>query len=280
MIRHDCRKGARIRLVNALASGKGPERKLLRGERLKPHTARALLGHNARDWNGIVPDSHSPSDFRPTRGNFFVNTGTNRAQLRMIGAPHPYTNNAMQSFPYRSLTALTFLMLAVTGCSSVYVPSFIKVYQPDIAQGNILEAKQVAQLKVGMDKSQVNQILGTPALKDIFHQNQRETYVFYDKRGKNKAFKHILVVLYDTNGRVTKIEQSGDPLDQTPPHDLPETLRPGNEAAQTPAKDDKTSTESGAPDNKNPASDPYALTSPGNEPGLGSGQPLQPGGGL
>ncbi|ANJ67987.1 hypothetical protein A9404_11935 [Halothiobacillus diazotrophicus] len=185
----------------------------------------------------------------------------------------------MHPFPYRTLSALTLLMFALTGCSSVYIPSFIKVYQPDIAQGNILETKQVEQLKVGMDKSEVNQILGTPALKDIFHHNQRETYVFYDKRGKNKAFKHILVVIYDANGRVAKIEQSGDPLDQTPPQDLPEALRPGAEpAAET---TEPSANDADAPHKNGAASDPYALTPPGSSgSGLGAGQPLQPAGGL
>lgn len=186
----------------------------------------------------------------------------------------------MPASPYRSLPALTLLILALTGCSSVYVPSFIKVYQPDIAQGNIIEPKQVAQIKVGMDKSEVNQILGTPALKDIFHHNQRETYVFYDKRGKNTAFKHILVVLFDTNGRVAKIEQSGDPLDQTPPKDLPEALRPehGTEPMHKEAGERTQDTPSAEGDNT--ATDPYAITPPGSDPGLGSGQPLQSGGGL
>jgi outer membrane protein assembly factor BamE len=183
----------------------------------------------------------------------------------------------MQPSQFRSLPALTLLVLTLTGCSSVYVPSFIKVYQPDIAQGNIIEPKQVAQIKVGMDKSEVNQILGSPALKDIFHHNQRETYVFYDKRGKNTAFKHILVVVYDANGRVTKIEQSGDPLDQTPPQDLPEALRPENDTDHPEEKAKEMPSAEGS----NPASDPYALTPPGGgETGLGSGQPLQPGGGL
>lgn len=181
----------------------------------------------------------------------------------------------MQPFALiRSLSVLSLLAFALTGCSSVYVPSFIQIYKPDIAQGNILESKQVDQVKVGMDRSQVNQLLGTPALKDIFHHNQRETYVFYDKRGKNKAFQHVLVVLYDTNGRVDKIEQQGTPLDQAPAQDFPEALR-----AQQ-AKKNKAKSTPEAMHRDDSTGDAYSLTPPGSETGLGTGGALQPGGGL
>lgn len=170
----------------------------------------------------------------------------------------------------RVIPILTLLSLSLVGCSSVYVPSFIKVYQPDIAQGNILEPEQVAKIQVGMSASEVNQILGTPALRDIFHRNQRETYVFYDKRGKGKAFQHILVVLYDADGRVAKIEQSGDPLSQAPAQDIPEALRnPKKTADKAPATSD-TESDSSAPS-------PYSLTAPATStPELGGGAPLEP----
>lgn len=168
----------------------------------------------------------------------------------------------------RSLRVIPILtLLSLASCSSVYVPSFIKVYKPDIAQGNILEPEQVAKIQVGMSAAEVHQILGTPALRDIFHRNQRDTYVFYDKRGKAKAFEHILVILYDADGRVAKIEQSGDPLSQAPALDIPEALRNPKKA------DDK------APDTEPGSSSPspYSLTPPTTPtPALGGGAPLQP----
>ncbi|HUN00767.1 MAG TPA: outer membrane protein assembly factor BamE [Halothiobacillus sp.] len=171
----------------------------------------------------------------------------------------------------RALPLLALLAMSVGGCSSVYVPSFIKVYQPDIAQGNVLEPEQVAKVQVGMSKSEVNQILGTPALQDIFHRNQRETYVFYDKRGKNKAFQHTLILLYDADGRVTKIEQQGDPLSQAPAQDFPEALR--NKKADTPSSD-APATQPSAPATATPS--PYDLTPPPAGTGLGSTAPLTP----
>lgn len=123
------------------------------------------------------------------------------------------------------LAVASLLTLSLAGCSKVYVPSFIKVYEPDIEQGNVLEADQVSRIHVGMTRNEVHRILGTPALNDIFHRNQRETYVFYDKPGKEDVFQHNLVLTYDASGAVSKIEQSGHPLDKAPSKDLPDTKK-------------------------------------------------------
>ena len=169
----------------------------------------------------------------------------------------------------RSLLAASILSLALTGCSSVYVPSFIKVYRPDIEQGNVIEARQVQQLHVGMSRSAVHRILGTPALHDIFHRGQQDTYVFYDKRGKNKAFQHTLTLRYDPNGSVTKIEQDGDPLSKTPKKDLPDVTK---------KKVKKTDETEPATAKKKKKPDPYALSPPpGSDGGLGNTpSPLTP----
>ncbi|WP_407275357.1 outer membrane protein assembly factor BamE [Halothiobacillus sp. DCM-1] len=157
--------------------------------------------------------------------------------------------------------------LALGGCSTVYVPNFIKVYQPDIAQGNIIEPAQIAQLHEGMSSAEVQAIMGTPALQDIFHRHRRETYVFYDKRGKNKAFEHVLTVEYDDNGRVSKIEQRGEPLDQAPSSALLPSQRSAPKAADSPPEQDSTGT---------PAAT-YSLTpAGGNAPALGTPNALQP----
>lgn len=152
------------------------------------------------------------------------------------------------------LAAASLLALSLAGCSKVYVPSFIKVYQPDIEQGNVLEADKVAQIHVGMARTEVHRILGTPALNDIFHRNQRETYVFYDKPGKEDVFQHNLVLTYDANGSVTKIEQSGQGLEKAPPKDMPETKKKTKAT-----KDEEKSTE---PKGK----DLYKLTPPKTTP--------------
>ncbi len=116
----------------------------------------------------------------------------------------------------RQLLTLPLVATLLAGCSSVYVPSFIQVYQPDIQQGNIYEEAQIERLREGMPQSQVRAILGTPGLNDIFHEGQRDTYVYYDKRGKQEAFRHTLVIEYDSTGRVDAIQRDGMDLAEAP----------------------------------------------------------------
>ncbi|WP_372590882.1 outer membrane protein assembly factor BamE [Guyparkeria sp.] len=116
----------------------------------------------------------------------------------------------------RKLLTLPVIAALLAGCSSVYVPSFIKVYQPDIQQGNIFEEEQISRLSQGMPQSQVRSVLGTPSLEDIFHSGQRDTYIYYDKRGKDEAFRHTLIIEYDRFGRVASIDRDGMDLSEAP----------------------------------------------------------------
>lgn len=64
----------------------------------------------------------------------------------------------------KSLLAAMLLALGVTACSTVEKV----VYRIDVPQGNYLEQDKIAQLKVGMTAEQVEYLLGTPMLKNIF----------------------------------------------------------------------------------------------------------------
>ena len=162
----------------------------------------------------------------------------------------------------RHLLTLPLVATLLAGCSSVYVPSFIQVYQPDIQQGNIIEQEQVERLQEGMSQAQVRSLLGTPSLNDIFHAGQRDTYLYYDKRGKKKAFQHTLVIEYGASGRVTAITQDGMDLAEAPSMnsaELPEEEQEGGEDEPAPATA--------------PEEDPYELgtedqptTPPGSDP--------------
>jgi outer membrane protein assembly factor BamE len=79
------------------------------------------------------------------------------------------------------------------------------IYAPDIQQGNQLEQENVEQVVVGMSKSAVQFLLGTPMIADPFHQN-RWDYPYYLKRGRsNKIQQRWLVVWFDGE-RVDRIE--------------------------------------------------------------------------
>ncbi len=92
--------------------------------------------------------------------------------------------------------AATLLAFAGSGC----------VYRLDIQQGNLLDAEQVDQLEVGMTRSQVRFLLGTPMVVDTFDSN-RWDYVYSLRRGHSrKVEKRHLVVWFDGD-KVTRVEE-------------------------------------------------------------------------
>src|SRR6266513_2808189 len=74
-----------------------------------------------------------------------------------------------------ALRAFTALLLAsaLSAC----------VYRMNIQQGNYLEGKTVDQLQVGMTRSQVRYLLGTPLVPAVFDKD-RWDYVYYFKHGR------------------------------------------------------------------------------------------------
>lgn len=86
--------------------------------------------------------------------------------------------------------------LALTGC----------VYRVNIQQGNFLEAKTIDQVTVGMTRSQVRFLLGTPMIADSFHP-ERWDYLYYYKDGKSRKVEQRLIVVYFADEKVTRIER-------------------------------------------------------------------------
>lgn len=90
---------------------------------------------------------------------------------------------------HRTLTiiAATAAVASMCGC----------VYRPAIQQGNLLQLDEIDQVKLGMTRSQVRYILGTPMVADPF-QPDRWDYVYYLQQGRNKHVDHAhFVVLFD-----------------------------------------------------------------------------------
>jgi len=83
--------------------------------------------------------------------------------------------------PILSLATLA-LAAALGGC----------VYRMDVQQGNYLEGKTVDQLQVGMTRTQVRYLLGTPLVPDCFDKD-RWDYVYYFKDDKVTHFERLNV---------------------------------------------------------------------------------------
>ncbi len=95
-----------------------------------------------------------------------------------------------------------FFCLVLGACSSaidntqrVWMNSIFQPYVPDVVQGNFISSEQFANLKVGMTREQVRQIMGTPLLASFFHAN-RWDYVFEFKREGETIGKERRVTLF------------------------------------------------------------------------------------
>ncbi len=101
----------------------------------------------------------------------------------------PKTDQLMLNIPKQALLLLmaALLMAPVTGC----------VYRIDVQQGNLLKDNEIEAVKVGMTRSQVRFLLGTPAVADPFQQD-RWDYIYYFRQGrKGTTDRSWLIVLFD-----------------------------------------------------------------------------------
>ena len=96
--------------------------------------------------------------------------------------------------------ALGLLAALASGC----------VYRPDIQQGNFIEGKTVDQLQVGMTRSQVRYLLGTPLVPDLFDK-ERWDYLYYFQRGRLRRPVQRHVIVYFKEDKVASFERDNVP---------------------------------------------------------------------
>ncbi len=73
--------------------------------------------------------------------------------------------------------------LVVGSLSGCAVERYFLEYRVNVQQGNLVEQKQIAQLRPGMTRDQVRYVLGTPLLQDPFH-SDRWDYVYRFENGQ------------------------------------------------------------------------------------------------
>ena len=71
------------------------------------------------------------------------------------------------------------------------------VYKVDILQGNHLDPDAIDQIEVGMTRSQVRFILGTPMVKDPFHADRWDYVYYFKKGGSDNPIRDRLIVYFD-----------------------------------------------------------------------------------
>jgi outer membrane protein assembly factor BamE len=100
------------------------------------------------------------------------------------------------------------------------------VYRPNIQQGNLLKVGEVDQVTVGMTRSQVRYLLGTPMISDPFNP-QRWDYIYTLQRGREPRRDRAHFIVHFEDDKVSRVEKP----------DLPEPPRvaPGQEQPATTA---------------------------------------------
>ena len=96
------------------------------------------------------------------------------------------------------------LLISVLGSATLLVAA-CAVHKVEVQQGNVIEEKNVAQLKPGMTRKQVRFLMGTPLVEDPFHHN-RWDYI-YSLRIEGKLEMQARVTMFfdgDTLVRVLK----------------------------------------------------------------------------
>jgi outer membrane protein assembly factor BamE len=98
--------------------------------------------------------------------------------------------------PVASLVATLLFAIVASGC----------VYRMDIQQGNLLDAEQVDQIEVGMTRSQVRFLLGTPMVIDSFNA-ERWDYVYTLRRGHSRKITKRHLVVWFEGDTVARVEE-------------------------------------------------------------------------
>ncbi|MET0211296.1 MAG: outer membrane protein assembly factor BamE [Burkholderiaceae bacterium] len=80
-------------------------------------------------------------------------------------------------------------------------------YRIEVVQGNVVTREMAANVRPGMSRAQVRDVLGSPLLTDIFHAD-RWDYVFTIRRQGAPYQQRRVTVLFD--GEVTKSIEAGE----------------------------------------------------------------------
>jgi len=132
----------------------------------------------------------------------------------------------------KRLTLLVLILPLLTGCGasmpkmpSISMPDFSKasmpswpsfltpswpsidVHKPTIIQGSVLEIEAVEQLQLGMNKSAVMGLIGSPSISDPFHQDQWD-YIHHSTIDGEEVIHYRLTLIF-TDNLLSVIDDSG-----------------------------------------------------------------------
>lgn len=96
-------------------------------------------------------------------------------------------------------------VLVLSGCNLIY--------KQNVQQGNALEQEDLDELYIGMNRRQVLFVLGTPSVRDPFHQDRWDYVQTYSRRGGDLIQR--TVTLNFENDTLAEIIGAESPFDTT-----------------------------------------------------------------
>jgi outer membrane protein assembly factor BamE len=105
---------------------------------------------------------------------------------------------ALKAFLLPAVCAISFLL---TSCS---------IYRPDVLQGNSVSVDQISNLSLGMSRQQVQQVLGTFLLQDVFNA-KRMDYLYRTLKSNGDLEQRLLTVYFDSSDKVLRWQGVGLP---------------------------------------------------------------------
>lgn len=83
------------------------------------------------------------------------------------------------------------------------------VYRQDIPQGNSLNEEDIERVEVGMNRSQVRYLLGTPMLETPLHDDRWLYHYYLDSQRPEATSNRYLTIFFNEQGRVSEISTEG-----------------------------------------------------------------------
>jgi outer membrane protein assembly factor BamE len=122
-------------------------------------------------------------------------------------------SNTRVSMPLISRLSVIGILVLLAGCTVLQGFS-LRPYRMNVQQGNFLEAKDVDQIQVGMTRSQVRFLIGTPMVADPFNV-ARWDYVFFFKVGRTRQEISSHLTIWFEDDRVVRIDRPTDLQDRS-----------------------------------------------------------------
>lgn len=83
------------------------------------------------------------------------------------------------------------------------------VYRQDIPQGNQLTEEDIESVEVGMSRSQVRFLLGSPQLETPLHPDRWLYHFYVDSQRDERSGENHLAIYFDDQGQVREIRTEG-----------------------------------------------------------------------